>query len=135
MSIAQLNGWLAKGANVTEELSDAVIADDQARVSYLLDQKHASVAALDLQGESPLHGALVQKSPGMVALLIAHGADVNQRDRDGWTPLMQAAYTDDAADVKVLVAHGADPNAVNRQHLTALGIAVAVRARTTPPWH
>jgi quinoprotein dehydrogenase-associated probable ABC transporter substrate-binding protein len=123
VSIAQLNGWLAKGANATEELSNAVIADDQARVSYLLDQRHASVAALDLQGESPLHGALVQKSPGMVALLIAHGADVNQRDRDGWTPLMQAAYTDDAADVRVLVAHGADPNAVNRQHLTALGIA------------
>jgi quinoprotein dehydrogenase-associated probable ABC transporter substrate-binding protein len=124
VSIARLNGWLANGANVNEELNNAVMADDQARVTYLLEHKHASLAAQDLQGETPLYHALTQQSPTMVALLIAHGADVNQRDRDGWTPLMQAAYSDDAADVKALVAHGADPNAVSRQNFTPLGIAV-----------
>ncbi len=124
VSIAQLNEWLAHGANVNTELSNAVLADDQARVSYLLDKKHASPTALDLQGETPLHHALQLRSTEMVALLLARGADVNQRDRDGWTPLMTAAYGDDAADVKVLVAHGADPNAMSAQKFTPLGIAV-----------
>jgi quinoprotein dehydrogenase-associated probable ABC transporter substrate-binding protein len=123
VSIAQLNAWLANGSSVAEELNDAVMADDLVRVRYLLEQKHASVSARDLQGETPLHHALIEQSPAMVAFLIAHGADVNQRDRDGWTPLMQAAYTDDADDVKVLVKHGADPNAVSRQNFTPLGIA------------
>ena len=123
VSIAQLNGWLANGASVNEELNDAVMADDRARVAYLLEHKHASVGATDLQGDTPLEHALIEQSPGMVAFLIAHGADVNQHDRDGWTPLMQAAYAGDVADVKVLVAHGADPNAVSRQNFTPLGIA------------
>ncbi|MGH8132435.1 MAG: quinoprotein dehydrogenase-associated putative ABC transporter substrate-binding protein, partial [Steroidobacteraceae bacterium] len=124
VSIAQLNDWLAHGANVNVELNDAVMADDQARVAYLLERKQASVGAEDLQGETPLHHALMARSPPMVAFLVAHGADVNQRDRDGWTPLMTAAYYDDAADVKVLAAHGGDPNARSAQSLTPLGIAV-----------
>jgi quinoprotein dehydrogenase-associated probable ABC transporter substrate-binding protein len=123
VSIAQVDEWLAHGSSVSVELNNAVMADDQTRVAYLLDKKHASVNAQDLQGETPLHHALMQRSPDMVAYLIARGADVNTRDRDGWTPLMTAAYTDDAADVKVLTAHGADPNALSAQNLTPLGIA------------
>jgi quinoprotein dehydrogenase-associated probable ABC transporter substrate-binding protein len=124
VSIAQLNGWLAQGANVDVELNNAVMGEDAARATYLLEKKHAAVGGLDLQGETPLHHALLQRSPSMVELLLAHGADVNQRDRDGWTPLMTAAYCDDAADVKVLVGHGGDPNAHSAQNFTPLGIAV-----------
>ncbi|HYC09549.1 MAG TPA: quinoprotein dehydrogenase-associated putative ABC transporter substrate-binding protein [Steroidobacteraceae bacterium] len=123
VSIAQVDEWLAHGSSVSVELNNAVMADDQKRVAYLLDKKNASVNAQDLQGETPLHHALIQRSPDMVAYLIARGADVNQRDRDGWTPIMTAAYCDDAADVKVLAAHGADPNVVSTQNLTPLGIA------------
>jgi quinoprotein dehydrogenase-associated probable ABC transporter substrate-binding protein len=123
VSIAQLNDWLAHGANVNTELNNAVTADDQVRVTYLLEKKHASLNALDLQGETPLHHALQQRYPDMVAFLVAHGADVNMRDRDGWTPIMTAAYGDDADAVKLLAAHGGDPNAVSAQNLTALGIA------------
>jgi quinoprotein dehydrogenase-associated probable ABC transporter substrate-binding protein len=123
VSIAQVNDWLAHGANVNVELNNAVLADDQVRVAYLLEQKHASVTAQDLQGETPLHQAIIQRSPSMVAFLLAHGADANVRDRDGWTPLMTAAYCDDATDVKVLAAHGGDPNTVSAQNLTPLGIA------------
>jgi quinoprotein dehydrogenase-associated probable ABC transporter substrate-binding protein len=123
VSIAQLNDWLAHGANINVELNNAVMADDQLRVGYLLEKKHASVTAQDLQGETPLHHALLQRSPKMVAFLIAHGADVNVRDRDGWTPIMTAAYCDDGEDVRVLAAHGGDPNAVSAQNFTPLGIA------------
>jgi quinoprotein dehydrogenase-associated probable ABC transporter substrate-binding protein len=123
VSIAQLDEWLAHGANVNAELNDAVLADDEVRVGYLLEKKHASVTALDLQGETPLHHALVVRSPKMAAFLVAHGADVNERDRDGWTPIMTAAYGDDADDVRMLAAHGADPNVLSAQNLTPLGIA------------
>jgi ankyrin repeat protein len=123
VTIAQLNSWLAHGAKVEVELNNAVLADDPVRVAYLLENKHASVSAQDLQGETPLHHAIIQRSPAMVGLLIAHGADANTRDRDGWTPLMTAAYCNDAADVRVLVAHGGDPNAVSAQNFTPLGIA------------
>jgi quinoprotein dehydrogenase-associated probable ABC transporter substrate-binding protein len=123
VSIAQLNEWLAHGADVTTELNNAVVADDQTRVAYLLEKKHASVTAIDLQGETPLHHAVLMASPAMVQFLIAHGADVNQRDRDGWTPIMTAAYLDKAEDVKILAAHGADLNAQSSQNLTALGVA------------
>ncbi len=124
VSVAQLDGWLANGADPKVELNDAVMADDAARVSYLIEKKHVAVGALDLQGETPLHHALIERSAPMVSYLIAHGADVNQRDRDGWTPLMTAAYYDDGAAVKTLVAHGADANARSTQNLTPLGIAV-----------
>lgn len=124
VSIAQLDDWLAHGANVDVELNDAVMADDVARVGYLIEKKHAAVGAQDLQGETPLHHALIERSTPIVDYLIAHGADVNQRDRDGWTPLMTAAYYDDAGAVKTLVAHGADANARSAQNLTPLGIAV-----------
>jgi quinoprotein dehydrogenase-associated probable ABC transporter substrate-binding protein len=123
VTIAQLNDWLAHGANVNTELSNAVTADDKVRVTYLLEKKGAAINALDLQGETPLHHALQLRYPDMVAFLVAHGADVNLRDRDGWTPIMTAAYGDDGDAVKLLAAHGADPNALSAQNLTALGIA------------
>ncbi len=123
VSIQQLDQWLAQGANITTELNNAVIADDQVRVGYLLEKKHAAVGALDLQGETPLIHAVQMASPEMVEFLIAHGADVNERDRDGWTAAMQAAYLDKSDVVKILAKHGADLNTQTPQNLTALGVS------------
>ena len=123
VSIAQLNEWLAHGADPRTELANAVTADDQRRAEYLIDKKHVSANAQDLQGETPLHHAIVMATPQMVQFLIAHGADVNLRDRDGWTPIMTAAYLDSADDVRILAAKGADPNAQSAQGLSPLGIA------------
>ena len=123
VTITQLDDWLAHGADPNIELNNAVVANDQKRVAYLLEKKHASVNAQDLAGETPLHHAIIMSTPVMVEYLIAHGADVNGHDRDGWTPIMQAAYVDNPEDVKILTAHGADPNALSAQNLTALGIA------------
>ncbi len=124
VTIAMLNDWLAHGANVNVELNNAVIADDLVRVAYLLDKKHASIDAQDLQGETPLHHALARRSEPVVKYLLEHGASVSAIDRDGWSPMMTAAWTDDAAAVKLLAEHKADPNFVGPGNLTPLAIAL-----------
>lgn len=124
VTIAMLNNWLAHGANVNVELSNAVIADDPVRVAYLLDKKHAAIDAQDPQGETPLHHALVRRSEPMIKLLLDHGASVSATDRDGWSPLMTAAWADNGAAVRLLVAHKGDPSFVGPGNLTPLAIAL-----------
>ena len=83
------------------ELNNAVMADDQVRVAYLLDKEARRRSTRRTcrarhRCTTPHYGA----HPPMVEFLLEHGADVNERDRDGWTPIMTAAYLDDAEDVK-----------------------------------
>ncbi len=123
VTIAMLDDWLKHGANVNVELNNAVIADDPVRVSYLVEKKHADINARDLQGYTPLLGAIRRKSTSMVTYLLEHHADVNRADSDGWTPMMTAAWVDDGDIVQLLAARKADLNARNANGLTPLGIA------------
>ena len=50
----------------------------------------------------------------ILRLLLAHGADVQQRGVNDWTPLHYAVSRDDATAVKLLLAHEADPDARTR---------------------
>lgn len=47
----------------------------------------------------------------LVKLLLARGAEIDQRGVNDYTPLHWAAAVDDAAMVELLLAHGADPAA------------------------
>jgi ankyrin repeat protein len=67
---------------------------------------------------SPLMHAL--ENLEMVKLLVAHGADVNQKNFRGATPLMGAAVGKDAAVVKYLIEKGADVKARDQDGNTAL---------------
>jgi len=125
VSVAQLNDWLAHGANLSVELNNAVLAGDRVRIAYLLDRKHAPIDALDLQGETALQVAIRQKSQALVRYLIAHGAGVAVPDRDGWTPLMTAAWVNDGPIVTLLARQHADPDAAGAGELTPLGIALS----------
>src|SRR5438105_3443323 len=125
VSVAQLNDWLAHGANLNVELNNAVLAGDRVRIAYLLDRKHAPIDALDLQGETALQVAIRQKSQALVRYLLAHGAGVAVPDRDGWTPLMTAAWVNDGAIVTLLARQHADPDAAGAGELTPLGIALS----------
>lgn len=123
VSIATLEDWLKHGAKVDDELNNAVIADDLARVAYLLEKKHARIDARDPQGYTPLLNAIRKTSPAMTRYLIGHKADVNRADRDGWTPLMTAAWMDDGEAVHLLAAQQADLRARNPAGQTPLAIA------------
>lgn len=124
VSVAQLNQWLAAGANVNVELNNAVLAGDRVRIAYLLDKKHAPIDAQDLQGETALQIAIRQKSEPLVRYLLEHGAGVAVPDRDGWTPLMTAAWVNEGSIVTLLTRQHADPNAAGPGNLTPLGIAL-----------
>ena len=67
---------------------------------------------------SPLMHALEDLE--MVQLLVAHGADVNQKNFRGATPLMGAAGGRNVAVVKYLIEKGADVKARDQEGYTAL---------------
>ena len=50
----------------------------------------------------------------LVELLLAFGANLQERGLNDWTPLHYAAATDDVAGIDLLLTHGADPNARTR---------------------
>jgi ankyrin repeat protein len=78
---------------------------------------------------SPLMHALHELE--MVKLLIAHGADVNQKNVRGITALMGAAVGTDAAVVKYLIEKGADVKARDEDGHTAL-MAAEAEQQTSP---
>jgi ankyrin repeat protein len=63
----------------------------------------------------------------IVKLLIANGADVNQKNFRGATALMAAAIDGPASVVKYLLEHGADVNARDKDGTTALMCAESQR--------
>jgi hypothetical protein len=67
---------------------------------------------------SPLMNAVEDLE--MVKLLIAHGADVNQKNFRGATALMGAAAAGPPSVVKYLIEKGADVNARDKDGVTAL---------------
>lgn len=120
---ARLEEWLKDGASLTQELSNAVLASDRARVSFLLG-KGADINKLNEQGLAPLHTAARQRDSDMIAFLIGKGANVNERDADGWTPLLHAAFRNHVPSVDTLVKSGADINAATPGDFTPLAIAI-----------
>jgi quinoprotein dehydrogenase-associated probable ABC transporter substrate-binding protein len=119
----RLDAWLEEGADLTAELSNAVLASDQTRVEALL-ARGADINKPNQQGHAPLHGAARQRDSEMVVFLIARGADVNVLDRDGWTPLMHAAFRNHVPSVTELVKAGADIERSTPQGYPPLALAL-----------
>jgi quinoprotein dehydrogenase-associated probable ABC transporter substrate-binding protein len=121
---AKVEGWLAEGADITQELSNAVIGNDLDRVKFLVG-KGADVNKVDDQGATPLTSAARQRHPEMIELLIAQGADVNLPNSDGTTPLVAAVLRDHVPSIKVLLAKGADLEKPGPEGYRPLAVAIA----------
>jgi ankyrin repeat protein len=117
----KVENWLAEGADITQELSNAVIANDLDRVKFLVS-KGADVNKADSQGWTPLQSAARQRHDKMIALLIEFGADVNAGDP---TPLVAAVMRDHVPSVKVLLDHGADIDKSGQDGFKPLPLAIA----------
>ena len=117
----KLETWLADGADITQELSNAVIADDFDRVKFLVS-KGADVNKVDGQGWTPLQSAARQRRDKMVKLLIELGADPNAGDP---TPLVAALMRDHVPSVKALIELGADKEKPGQDNFKPLPLAIA----------
>jgi hypothetical protein len=70
----------------------------------------------------------------LVALMLMHGAHINDSDKEKWTPLIWAVSDDRSDTVGVLLGHGADVNAKNDKGETALLIAIQEAQEAKQPW-
>lgn len=104
-------------------------AKDVKRVAFLEALTRADVDSLsvllahgDTVRKTDLIDALAQGtfSPGICAVLLAKGADVNAKDARGATPLMYAASLPGADAAAFLLAHGADIKAADNDGWTPL---------------
>jgi quinoprotein dehydrogenase-associated probable ABC transporter substrate-binding protein len=124
VTLDQLKSWLAAGADVNEELDDAVLASDLQRVAFLVD-KGADVNKPNEQGDAPLNIAALQRNPDLVKYLLDHHADPNPRGSDGMTPVLETVMQDDVGTLKVLAAHGADLESRTSDDATPLAFAIS----------
>jgi quinoprotein dehydrogenase-associated probable ABC transporter substrate-binding protein len=117
----RVENWLAEGADITQELSNAVVADDLDRVKFLVS-KGADVNKVDAQGWTPLQSAARQRHDHMAKLLLELGADPNLGTP---TPLVAALMRDHVPTVKVLVEKGADIEKPGQDGFKPLPLAIA----------
>lgn len=120
---ARLDEWLSAGADLTEELGNAVMSDDVERVGFILD-RGGDPNALSLEGSAALHRAARDRNGVLIALLLKRGASVDRLDRDGWSPLQVAILRNDAAGIALLARAGANVQAVSPNGFTALSLAI-----------
>jgi quinoprotein dehydrogenase-associated probable ABC transporter substrate-binding protein len=123
ISTQRVAQWLAEGADVNQELSNAVLAVDTDRVKFLLS-RGADINKLDLQGYAPLHTAARGGNTEMLALLLNRKADPNVRDGNGWTPLLHTVLRNRLDAMKLLLSHGADIEAASPDGYSSLQVAI-----------
>jgi quinoprotein dehydrogenase-associated probable ABC transporter substrate-binding protein len=116
--------WLKNGADINEELANAITANDTKRVELLI--KHgADVNKHNASGYTPLHLAAQNRNSVLVELLANNKADVNARDEDGFTPLILAVGRNHVPTVEMLARHGANLDQPTKSGITPLGIALS----------
>jgi quinoprotein dehydrogenase-associated probable ABC transporter substrate-binding protein len=124
VTLDQLKSWLAAGADINQELDDAVLASDMQRVEFLVD-KGADVNKRNEQGDAPINIAALQRDPDLVKFLLDHHADANVRGSDGMTPVLEAVMQDDVPTLQVLAAHRADLESRTSEGATPLAFAIS----------
>ena len=87
----------------------------------------AAFSAPDTQfpGNTPLQHAIVANFRGMVAFLLANGAQVDTPNRYGRTALMTAVECGNWQAMRILLRAKANPNIVDERGMTALKLAAA----------
>ena len=89
-------------------------------VEAFLKQDPKLLNAKVLQDWTPLHFAARCAQQEVAALLIARGADVNEKEYVGMTPLHLAASSGDNGVMALLIAKGADVNLKDRRGKTPM---------------
>jgi quinoprotein dehydrogenase-associated probable ABC transporter substrate-binding protein len=120
--IAQLDSWLAAGADPNQELLDAVVGDDPARITRLLG-KGADPNRPGLDGTPPLVTAAKAGETDAARLLLAYGARTDLTDADGWAPVLSAAAYNHPEIIRLLASRGASVDTSDPNGFTPLAVA------------
>jgi ankyrin repeat protein len=111
----------AKSMAGSVDIHHAALAGDVAKVEALLKENAALVHAQNDDSRTPLYLAALGGSAPVVALLLARGANVNEKTRSGWSPLAAASDRGHVDVVRVLgAAAGVNVESINADGTTAL---------------
>ncbi len=119
----RLEAWLNQGADVDEELMNAIIAADTERIKFLI-AKGADVNKPDQLGALPLGAAASMRRTDVMQVLIDAGAKVNAVDSDGMTALLHAINVNHVPSIELLAKHGANLEKGTQKGYSALDIAL-----------
>ena len=104
---------------VANRIHRAIRAKAILRVDEILDRYGPEAARLSVDnGVTPLHIAAALDDDVALAILLAHGANVDARTVGGFTPLHWAASRDALRTARILVAIGADVDTATPQGVT-----------------
>ncbi|XP_041968957.1 transient receptor potential channel pyrexia isoform X2 [Aricia agestis] len=95
-------------------------------VVELLVARHANVRARDVDGRTPLHGAIVRgaRACDVARILLSAGADPNAADNFGYTPLHIAALNEFSSCVLLLLDYDGDVTLRTNGGVSALSFIV-----------
>lgn len=119
----RLEAWLSQGADVNQELSNAVLASDLERIKFLVE-KGADINRRDAQGYAAVHSAARHRDDAVLALLVSLKADVNIADQDGFTALHHAVLRNHPPSIDVLAKAGAALDTRTRDGFTPVALAI-----------
>jgi 26S proteasome non-ATPase regulatory subunit 10 len=109
------------------DIHEAAKKGDLEKIQKTLDENPELLDALDKNGFTPLHWAVIFGKKDMIEYLIGKGADIKGLNKAlrGWTPLQSAlfAYNNDVSNQ--LVAHGALEDLDREEGLTYLYLAAS----------
>ena len=116
---------LAAGARIDANAVHVAAAESHLDVLHLLIEKGADVNIRDAQGAAPLDDAIWNESLDAIAILLAHGARVNEANsQTGATPLNEAAYRGAAPVIRYLLQFQPDLGISDKRGYTALDNAL-----------
>ena len=88
-------GWRKRGKEVdNHQLTfDAAAEGNLQQLIKIIKGDDSLVNAVDLEGKSPLHYAVLNEHIDVIKFLLINGAEINCPDQKGWTPLHCAGQT------------------------------------------
>ena len=113
---------LSQFAHADSPLADTIKARDR-QTALAMVRAGANVNQPQNDGTTPLHWAVYQVDPELVATLLRNEADANVSNDFGATPLSQAARVANTEMIAMLLEAGADPNQANSDGQTPLMLA------------
>jgi hypothetical protein len=115
----------AGGVQFTAEEQKQFTAEERAEIEKFCANNGSDVKAVDKDGKTLLHKAVVNGNIVAVKFLVARGADVHAKAKDDFTPLhfTLVASERDVEIAQFLVSKGADINAKGMNDATPLDLA------------